>query len=100
MTKWGMLSVVMQMFAICSLVIFLLRSNRFFSPLCDKIPRWCVLGKKWGAISFYPKKYNCNDEDSFNKLLSADPDPDADDLRGGLSRGYNTSCVTNKFLSE
>ena len=32
-------------------------------------------------------------EESLNKFLSPDPDPNPDHLSGGPSHGYNTSCV-------
>ena len=34
-----------------------------------------------------------NGEESLSKFLSPDLDPDADDLRGGPSHMYITSCV-------
>ena len=35
-------------------------------------------------------------EESFNKLLGTDADPDPAHLGGGPSHGYNTSCVKNE----
>ena len=37
-----------------------------------------------------------NRDESFNKFLSPDPDPNPDHLRGGPSHGDNTSCVKNQ----
>ena len=39
-------------------------------------------------------------EESLNKLLSSDQDPDPDHLRGGASNGYNTFCVKKSSQSE
>ena len=40
-----------------------------------------------------------NDEESFNKFSSSDPEPDPEHRRGGRSHVDNTSCVKNQSQS-
>ena len=53
----------------------------------------------WHSLMSYLVLYP-DGEESFNKFLSPDPEPDLENLRGGPSRAYITSCVKKSSQSE